>query len=453
LEKTVNKELVSRKLIDIKDMKRICLSAGLVALGAVAAHGQYAPGLSSMEATKPWSLSGTVRGFYDDNFLTLPKTIQGPTPGTFVQGSRSSFGVEASPSVAYNHSVEDTLLSASYVYDIRWYQNHIGSTDQTHQFNAKLDHEFSERYKLSASESFVIAQEPGILDSAVIATPLRVSGSNVRNTGTLDLMMEMSRLFDLHIGYGNTVYAYSQNAGDETTPNSTASYSALLDRMDQTAAVDLRWKALPQTTGVLGYQYEHVNYTSPEPLFPSTITANSRNTDNHFVYVGADDSFTPDLNASIRVGGEYVDYYNEDNHEISPYVDASVTYQYMPQSTVQIGVKHIHNATDVAGVGVVPGATKPVLDEESTAAYVSVSHRVTSRFTASALLQGQYSTFNGGAFNNQQENFYMATVDFTYHFTPWIAGETGYSYNKLNTDIAGRGYSRDIVYVGIRATY
>src|SRR5208282_145116 len=215
LEKTVNEELASRRINRHKDMKRICLSAGLVALGAVAAHGQYAPGLSSMETTKPWSLSGTVRGFYDDNFLTLPKTIPGTVPGTFVTGARSSFGVEASPSVAYNHSVEDTLLSASYVYDIRWYQNHIGSTDQTHQFNARLDHEFTERYKLTVNESLVVAQEPGILDTAVISTPLRVEGSNVRNTGTLDLMMQMTRLFDIHIGYGNTVYAYSQNAGDE----------------------------------------------------------------------------------------------------------------------------------------------------------------------------------------------------------------------------------------------
>src|SRR5208282_2504877 len=97
-----------------------------------------------------------------------------------------------------------------------------------------------------------------------ISTPLRVEGSNVRNTGTLDLMMQMTRLFNIHIGYGNTVYAYSHNTGDEIVPNSSASYSALLDRMDQTAAVDLRWKAQPQTTGVLGYQYEHVNYTSPE---------------------------------------------------------------------------------------------------------------------------------------------------------------------------------------------
>ena len=439
-------------------MKRICLSAGLVVLGAAAAHAQYAPGLSSLETSKPWSLSATIRGFYDDNYLTLPKTIPGSTAGTFVPGARDSYGVELSPGFYYNHSVEDTLLSASYVYDMRWYEDRNGTTDQTHQFNAKMDHEFSERYKLTLNESFVIAQEPGVLDTAVLATPLLVAGNNVRNTATADLMIQLTRLFDVHIGYANSVYAYQQNAGDEYPANSSASYSALLDRMDQTASVDLRWKASPETTGVLGYQFEHLDYTSPEyiilPGFINGVAtpgyrSDSRNSDANFVYVGADQSFTPKLNGSIRAGGEYVDYYNNDSHIISPYVDASMTYQYMPDSTAQAGVKHLHNSTDVAGTF----GNTPVLDEESTAVYVLVSHRVTSRFTAAALGQAQYSTYNGGTLNGQGENFYILNLNFAYHFTPWLAGETGYSYNKLNSDLPDRGYTRDVVYVGVRATY
>ena len=62
--------------------------------------------------------------------------------------------MELSPAIYYNHSVEDTLLSASYVYDLHWYEDKDGTLDQTHQFNAKMDHEFSERYRLTA-ERFV----------------------------------------------------------------------------------------------------------------------------------------------------------------------------------------------------------------------------------------------------------------------------------------------------------
>jgi hypothetical protein len=327
----------------------------MIALGAAAAQAQYAPGLSPLETTKPWSLSATIRGFYDDNYLTLPKTIQiGTTPSgapIFGPGARDSFGVELSPGITYNHSVSDTLLSASYVYDLRWYEDRDGTTDQTHQFNVKLDHEFSERYKMTVNESFVMAQDPGILDTSVVATPLRVPGSNIRNTGSLDFTIQLSRLFDLHIGYANSVYAYQLNGGDESPANSYPSYSALLDRIDQTAPIDLRWKASPETTGVLGYQYEHLDYTSPEDIIysptapvgslaalngPGHYTAASRNDDSHFVYVGVDQSFMPNLNGSIRAGGEYLDYYNYGTSSLSPYIDASMSYEYMPASTARL---------------------------------------------------------------------------------------------------------------------
>jgi hypothetical protein len=446
-------------------MKRICLSAGLVALGAAAAHAQYAPGLSTLETSKPFSFSGIVRGFYDDNYLTLPKNYTGILPNGTIGylRSRDSYGVELSPAIFYNHSVEDTLLSASYVYDMNWYEDRNGTTFQTHQFNAKMDHEFSERYKLTLNESFVSAQDPGVIDPTVVATPLRVPGSNIRNTSTADFTMVLTRLFDVHVGYANSVYAYQQNAGDEyLLPGQLpyASYAALLDRMDQTGAVDLRWKALPETTGVLGYQFENLAYTSPEYIiYPGNFLgipypgyrSNSRNSDTSFMYIGADESFTPKLNGSIRAGGEYIDYYKAHTHKISPYVDASLTYQYMPQSAAQFGLKQLHNSTDVAGVV----GTSPVLDEESTAVYLSVNHRVTSRFTASGLAQAQYSTFNGGGpfYNGLQENYYILNLSFAYHFTPWLAGETGYTYSKLNTDLVDRAYTRDLVYVGVRATY
>jgi len=434
----------------------------MVAFSAAVAHAQYAPGLTPQEQAKPWSVAATIRGFYDDNYLTLPKTIPGTTPGTFVNGARSSYGIEASPSVAYNHSMADTLISASYVYDMQWYQDREGTVDQSHQFNARMDHEFTERYKMSVGESFVIAQEPTVVDTTVISTPLRVAGNNIHNTATIDGTAVLNKMFDVHAGYANSLYAYQQNAGDESPARSYPSYSAILDRIDQTATVDLRWKVLPETTGVLGYQYEYVNYTSPEYViypgkseftgaFVPGYLANARNSESDFVYVGADQSFSPKLNASIRLGAQYIDYFNDGMTALSPYADASLTYQYMPQSSAQVGVKHIRNATDVAGIT----GTSLVLDEESTSAYVSVTHKVTSKFTASMMAQAQFSSFDGGGaiYDGKEENFYILNLDFAYHFTPWLAGDAGYNYSKLNSDLSDRSYARDVVYIGIRATY
>ena len=78
--------------------------------------------------------------------------------------------------------------------------------------------------------------------------------------------------------------------------------------------------------------------------------SNIRNSDSHFAFVGADESFTPELNGSLRIGGEYLDYYKYHTSRLSPYVDASLTDQYLPGCSAQLGVKHIHNSTDVAGV-------------------------------------------------------------------------------------------------------
>ncbi len=450
-------------------MKKIIASVGLVALGAVSSQAQYAPGLTPQETSKPWSVSASLRGFYDDNYLTLPKTIPNPgygVPGQvnngtlYVQGARSSWGLEFSPSASYNHSVEETLFSASYVYDLRWYQDQ-SSVDQTHEFNTRLEHTFSERYKLAVNDSFVIAQIPTVIDPSVVSSPLYTPGSNVRNTGSIDFTAELSPMLDLHAGYANTMYAYQQTEGDVVVfdiPGETRfpSRSALLDRMEQIGTLDLRWKMMPQTTGILGYQYEHINYTSPEGIIfssfsPASATAysNIRNTDSHFAFLGVDQSFTPQLNASLRAGAQYVDYYNFHTDLVSPYADASMTYSYMQGSYLQVGVKNIHNSTDVVGFY----GSAPVLDAESTAVYFSLTQAIASRVTCSLLGQYQNSRFVGGQYGNVSDDFFIAGLNFAYHFNPFLLMEAGYNYNKLNSAIPFRGYTENQVYVGVRGSY
>ena len=384
-------------------MNKILFAGGLAALSAASLQAQYAPGLTPLEMSKAWSASVDVRGFYDDNFLTEPASFPNGHGG--YAHPLSSWGTEISPSAAVNYSEENTLLTASYIYGLNYYENQ-SVTDQSHQFNARVDHEFSERFKLAVSDFFVVAQEPTVVDPAVISTPLRIEGNNIHNVGQMDFTAGLTKDFDLHLGYANSVYAYQQigrsvvgyghdmllDSGTLVPPN--PSYSALLDRMDQTGTLDLRWKATHETTGIFGYRFEHVDYTSPEYIIFPTGTygnylppgygafqgsakgyhANIRNTDDHFVFIGADESFTPNLTGSIRAGAEYLDYYNEHTSELSPYVDASLTDQYMAGCSAQIGVKHIHNSTDVAGtISGGKGAPVPVMDEETTAIYVSDS--------------------------------------------------------------------------------
>src|SRR5258706_183522 len=136
-------------------MKKIVASVGLVALGASGLYSAPIAGLTE-EGGKNWSVSATLRGFYDDNF----NTTSGPN-------KQAAFGVEISASITAGFRWPQTTLSLGYVFSFKYYDHkpEDSSTkyDQSHIFNDVLDHNFTERYKVTARDSFVVGQEPDIL--------------------------------------------------------------------------------------------------------------------------------------------------------------------------------------------------------------------------------------------------------------------------------------------------
>src|SRR5438045_4057872 len=116
-------------------MKKFLTSAGLVALGVSSLQGAYAPDLTPMEASKPWSVSAALRGFYDSNPTTSPDDM-----------AEESFGYEVTPSVSLNLPLDQTFIGASYEYSLKYYEDRPNNKyDQSHNFDARLDHAFSER--------------------------------------------------------------------------------------------------------------------------------------------------------------------------------------------------------------------------------------------------------------------------------------------------------------------
>ena len=134
-------------------MKKVIASAGLLALGALGAQTTQAQMVAGAE--KPWSVSGTLRGFYDDNYDTQP---DGPD-------RRGSWGYELRPSVQVNLVEGQTTLNLSYIYSYKYYEARPnGKADQSHDVEFFLNHNFNERYSVDVADSFVIAQEPEIID-------------------------------------------------------------------------------------------------------------------------------------------------------------------------------------------------------------------------------------------------------------------------------------------------
>ena len=140
---------------------------------------------------------------------------------------------------------------------------------------------------------------------------------------------------------------------------------------------------------------------------------------------------------------------------VSPYVDLSVNYAYGDGGALAFGFHQGHNQTDVAASANDPNAGVTV-DEESSTVYLTATQKstpITPRLSGSASLQYQYSVFNGGPSNDETDNFYMLGLGLAYQFNTHLSAETGYNFDLLSSDLAGRNYSRNQVFVGVKAFY
>lgn len=445
-------------------MKKIAASVGLIALSASALQAADTAALSSMQTSKPWSVSASLRGFYDDNINTTKNNKE------------HSYGFEVNPSVSVGIAGDQTSASLGYSYSGKFYENRpAGSTDKwdhTHIFDAALQHSFSPRFQVGVKDSFVIGQEPDVLRAAnTYSTFQRISGDNKRNYGSIVFNAEATRLLGFEVGYANAWYDYADD-GAGTSPDifgnvnvTSPSRSGLLDRMEHTAHIDSRWHFSPQTTGIVGYQYSETVYDADENVqgtvvvaFPPAAgplrTSEDRNNRSHYFYGGVEHSFTPDFSASARIGAQYIDFYNDPSNENSwsPYAQGSLRYIYAVESSVELGVTHSRSASDL--IGTATGADY-VHDSESTAVYGSVTHRIMPRLYGSLLGTFQYSTFNGGGsqFDDQSDKFYLLGLNLEYRFNQHFSAHTGYNYDRLDSEIPGRDFSRNRVYVGVTATY
>jgi hypothetical protein len=442
-------------------MKKIVASVGLVALGASGLYSAPIPGLTE-EGGKNWSVSATLRGFYDDNLNTVPNP------------KHDTFGIEISPSLSYGINWQQTQLSLGYVYSFKYYDHRpLGNSsdkfDQQHLVNLALDHAFTERYRLGVRDSFAIGQEPDTLRTENAFTSFqRISGDNIRNYGSIVFNAELTRLFGLEIGYDNAFFDYSQS-GAQLDQNAMVipSASGLLDRIENGLHLDSRWMICPETVGVFGYKFRTVSYTADEligevldPALPTPyIKSDTRNFVEHSFYVGAEQTFNPNLTGAARVGASYVDYYNnvpDSTSQWGPYALASLRYTYAPQSYIEAGLSQDFNATDVVGTrnsGTNILNTSFTTSQQATVVYGSVNHQITPQLRGSLIGQFQYSTFDGGAVQNDTERYYLLGLNLSYQFAPHFSAELGYNYDKLDSDIPARTFDRNRVYIGVTGSY
>ena len=456
-------------------MKHVFASAGLLALGATILHA-YDPEMTRQQGGRMWTVAATVRGFYDDNVNTSPN-------GAYVNGIKihpkvQSYGVEFSPSAHLNIPLEQTFIALGYIYSLRWYDNREPTTDQAHEFNGKLRHQFSPRHSLGVDDSFILTQEPTTVDRfGIITTPTRTRTDSdvLHNRGSIDDSFMITRQFGLSFGYQNDWYDYEQEG--------PGSRSALLDRIDHIIRADARYQFAPNLVGLVGYslgidtftgddfildpasraavQNTLINGVDPvtgNPLTPQQVVglnrslrlkSEDRNAISHYGYVGGDIDLTTKFRASLRVGAQFIDFHDLGESSVNPYADASLTYVYLPGDSIELGVRHARNATDVVGVD---DSGTPTLDAETTVVYAQLIHKITPKLTGTLIGQFQTSDFNEGAADGHNEDLYLVGVNLTYSFNRYFSMDAGYNYDMLQSD-EGRSYYRNRAYVGLRVSY
>ena len=452
-------------------MKKIVVSVGLVAIGASGIQTASAQSLAGPDASKPWSVSATLRGFYDDNTATIPNNVT-LSPGMH----RDSLGFEVSPGAALNWSVDQTTVTLGALYSFLHYDNvplgQTGHNDNTFTFNGAVTHAFNEQISARMSDSFVIGQEPDLLRAGnTFSTFQRVSGNNIVNYGMLGLDANLTPEIGISAGYDNAFYDYKDRGAsavglDDGLGGTTALYqpslAGSLNRIENRAHLEGNYQIMPETKALIGYQFTDVNYNADEvigglydPLLglDTRVYSKTRDTREHTGYAGIEHNFSPEFKGAVRAGASYTDYYNDPTMTgtWTPYVNATLRYDYAPQSYVMGGFSYDRNATDVVGAG---GANTLTVDAESAVVFLTVNHAITPNFFGTLLGQFQNSKYHGGTFNNSDEQYYLLGLDFEYRFNPYFSAHVGYNYDRLESNsLLNRTFDRNRVYIGVTATY
>lgn len=409
----------------------------MAALGAASLQ----PALA--QDSKPWNVTATVRSFYDDNYATGPS--KPPTPGAATK--RSSWGLDFSPSAAYRLSRDQTTLELSARYGMRYYEDRReGSADHSLDFGVSLAHQFTEKQKLTVSESFAIAQEPGVLEPGSLTTALRSDGNNMRNNFQLKFNSDdIIERWSAETSYANSYYDYQQ---DNTSSAGAGSRSALLDRVEHLFTMVGRYRIFDETSteALLGYSFGLTESTSKDSLDGVNLPS-SRDSRSHYFFTGAGHRFTTDLRANGRIGVQYAEYPNAatavpafQRSQTSPYIDVSGSWDYLPNSSAQLGVRLSRITTDISSS----------VDAEATTFYSSINHEFTPDLKGGLLAQFQISEYGGA---NGTDNIFTAGANLEWRFHPVISLEGGYNYDRQDADLAGRSYYRNRLYLGFKGTW
>jgi hypothetical protein len=107
------------------------------------------------------------------------------------------------------------------------------------------------------------------------------------------------------------------------------------------------------------------------------------------------------------------------------------------------GFRYDRNATDVG----------TSLEQNTASLYASLNHRITPQLTGTLLGQAYYSEFEEGPTDGDVDYMVLLGGNLEYQIAQHWSTELGYNFDRLDSDLPLRSYTRNRVYVGVRARY
>ena len=416
-------------------------------LGAVGLSAAESALVSTNDAAKPWSVSATVGGFYDNNVMTQPSSYT---------GKKDNWGFVVSPGGSFRKDWGRTLLDLDLVYGYRYYAEgtFFGKEhDETYNVGLLFDHKFNEHWRIRVKDSFVSSNEPDDIDNS-ISTPLRGDYFGQRNHGEVSIFTQFSENFGTEFCFDTYFYHYRQPGVPDA-----GSTAALLDRLEHYPHLDLRARLNENVIGLVGYQLGCLDNYGQDSLFPNQpgtgINGNTRDTYSHYFYGGVDVAVNSEFTLQAKLGMHYTHWDNisPEMTDLMPYVNLAGTYQICPKTSVRFGVKYDRAATDIIG----NSWNTLTLDQAYLLVQAGLTHQLCSKVNGTLSCQYHWSVFHGnaGSVDGESENFYSIGAGLDYQFASHWTALANYHFDLLDSALTtvDRSFDRSRVQVGVRATF
>lgn len=392
-------------------MKLIHRLVALVAVLPALAFAVYAP-IPEQDQGKAFTVRLGASIYHDSNIFGSSKN------------EVDSMVYSLSPSISYNGSVDDqTFVSAGYDLNIDHVSDRPTSKNLTsHSFNARWAHSFDQATNLDISDTYQISKNPQSLLSGL---PVQTDQSFKSNQFNLRYNTTLNEKTNFALKYRNTSLAYD-----------LATLSALLDRMDNLAGVEISFAMLPETKIVGEYRYQDIAYDNK---------GNLRDKRSNFLLAGVDYNPGKQITFSGRAGVEDRKRSGAPNSNAG-YMELSTRYSYSENSFFSGGyVYTIEEPSDIENY----------TDTNVSRFFVNVQHKLSPLVTASSSLTWEPSKLQGRPGKHVDIDETTTRLGFALTWTPnknWTVSATLDS-DRISSDDVNREQNRDRFGVSARFTF